>query len=117
MSTLLHATSVEAGLQKIDNSYILVLCLLLAFPLTLPILEVYRFPAVKNSFDSIYAKFKFRQTSLLCLKALRLCEMNTPFQKHPLLLRRHYDIMYHYLSSLYINLKKIPVGIRFRVKL
>lgn len=48
---------------------------------------------------------------------LASCEINPSFQKHLLLLIRYYDIKYHYLSSLYINLKTIPVGINFRVKL
>lgn len=57
MTTLLFTTSVQIGLQKIDNSYILVFHLLLAFPLVLPILGVYRFSTASISFDSIYAKF------------------------------------------------------------
>lgn len=48
---------------------------------------------------------------------LAICEINPSFQKHLLLLIGYYDIKYHYLSSLYINLKTIPAGINFRVKL
>lgn len=93
MPTLLYATSVQVGLQKIDNSCIIVFFLLLAFPLTLPILEVYRFSAANVSFDNIYAKLNIWANFTVMFKGpLAICKINPSLQTHPLHLVRYCDI-------------------------